>query len=162
MDNDNEQQQIVNAALAVRSMRMFNEHLGLAQFAVGDAQRKSIESVREVRDEMAEQLTSLLRSQTKLIEQIAEMMALMQERLAQAPVVNIPQQRVILQQQPVTVNVEKPQVVVQPQINPVVKGPDVVVNVPEKDVIVNQPERQMPSKFVITHSDGSKSTLEVK
>ncbi len=160
MDNDNEQQQIVNAALAVRSMRMFNDHLGFARFAVEDAQRKSIESVREVRDEMAEQLTSLLRSQTKLIEQISEMMALMQERLAQAPVVNIPQQRVILQQQPVTVNVEKPQVVVQPQINPVVKGPDVVVNVPEKDVIVQTPEK--PSKFIITHSDGTKSTLEVK
>lgn len=107
--------------------------------------------------------------QNELLEMIVELLLSLKDREPPeqpAPVVNIPEAVLKLEQQPVTVNVPELRPVVNvPESQSVVNLPEMVVNLPQLASTVNVPEAQvhveskLPKMVVIEHSDGTQSRI---
>lgn len=145
---------IFDTALQIRSARAVDDYLGSVRMALEESQENNLTAVRALRDEMVEGQQAFLESQNQLVDAVREFMGQMTDLVAAlgdlTPVVNIPETKVTLQQQPVQVNVPKTTVNVKPT----------VVNIPEPKVTVEMPEKKLPDRLTIKHSDGTQSTIE--
>jgi len=159
-----EENRIFNAALAVRSARAVDDYVGSIRMAHQEMQQTTIETTQALRDEMAERQlqTSEMQLQTSemqertleamqaMIDQMAQLMTFLADRLSEPVVVNLPETRLRMDQQPVTVNVPKAVI----QVNP-------VINAPKPSVVIEKAESKLPKRITIKHSDGTQSTIEI-
>ncbi len=152
-----EEERIFNAALAVRSARGVHDYIGFSRMAVEQMQQANVESNEILRnDTIARQEQALeaqqqtLEAMQAMIDQMAQLMTFLTDRLSEPVVVKIPETRLTMDQQPITVNVPKTTV----QVNP-------VVTIPEPSVVIEKSESKLPKRLTIKHSDGTQSTIEI-
>jgi hypothetical protein len=144
--NDNDRTgKLIRDAVALTSARAVDEHLRSVESARRLALDQQQEDMQTLRDEIIESQQRSFESQQKLIEQMTEILSFFREFLPNPVNVNVPETRLTLTQQPVTVNVPKASIA----FNPNVMIPEIVI-----------PERKMPERATIKHSDGSMSTVE--
>ncbi len=146
--------EILEAGIKIRHAReaahAVNDYVGSMRLALEDVQTSNVEMVRALRDEMVEVQTKTLESQQAMIEQIAELVALLTDRLSEPLVVDIPQTQLTMDQQPVVINIPKSAIQV--------KIPD--IKIPEPQVVIQESESKMPKRLTIKHYDGTMSSIE--
>ncbi len=141
--------EIVHARHAAKAV---NDYMGRMRLALEDVQASNVDMVRALRDEMVEVQTKTLESQQAMIDQVAELVALLTDRLSEPLVVNVPQTQLTMDQQPAIINI--PTSAIQ------VKMPD--IKIPEPTVVIQESERKLPKGFKIKHTDGTFATVEFK
>jgi len=137
---------------AREAARAVDDYVGSMRLALEDVQTSNVEMVRALRDEMVEVQRETLESQQAMIEQIAELVSLLTDRLSKPLVVDIPQTQLTMDQQPVVINIPKSAI----QVN----VPD--IKIPEPQVVIQESERKLPKRLTIKHSDGTISTIEFR
>lgn len=149
---------ITETALAIRSARAMQDstqamgdYLGTAQeamnLALSQSNPKGLDSLR---DAIVDLHQTSLEMQEKLVSSIADMVAALRD--ADPLVVNVPETKLTMEQQPVTVNVPKAAPI---KVNPVIK-------VPQTKVVIEKPDRKVVKRAIIKHSDGTTSEIEFK
>ena len=156
MSDEADNGQILETGIKIRhareAARAVDDYVGSMRLALEDVQSSNVEMVRALRDEMVEVQTKTLESQQAMIEQMAELVALLTDRLSEPFVVDIPQTQLTMEQQPVTINLPKSAIEV--------KMPP--IEIPEPKIVIQGPERKLPKKLTIRHSDNTMSTIEFK
>ena len=143
--------QITETALAIRSARAMEDYVGTVQNATKLAVNQSnTDGLDSLRDEIIELQQRSLEVQEKLVSGVAEMVASLRD--AGPLVINVPETKLTMQQQPVTVNVPKAAPV---KISPVIK-------VPATKVVIDKQKHAIPKRATITHSDGSTSIIKIE
>ena len=132
------------------------DHVDTLNEATRMALTDTLEQNQDIRDEVltlqraafTEQqqlLEQTVASQVQLMEALSELIATLNDRLAQP--INVPKATITLKQQPVNVMLDK--VDLQP-----------IINIPEPKVVVQTESDNRPKRAKITHSDGSQTTIE--
>jgi len=154
MTDETDNGQILEAGIKIRhareAARAVDDYVGSMRLALEDVQASNVGMVRKLRDEMVEVQTKTLESQQAMIDQVAELVALLADRLSEPLVVNVPQTELKMDQQPVTINIPKSAIEV--------KMP--AINIPEPHVVIQGAERKLPRRLKIKHSDGTSSSVE--
>lgn len=152
----------IEAALAIRTARAVTDHIE----RVEGVQRLAVEETLKDNEELREQI---LRAQAQIVDKLTEFLerhgslagqlgslveqvAGLFEALRQF---KPPRTEVTLEQQPVNVQVETPQISVTPEIN--MPEPKVVIETTKEG-----PKAPPIKSAVINHSDGSQSTITIK
>ena len=151
MDDNGE---ILETGIKIRhareAARAVDDYVGSMRLALEDVQASNVDMVRALRDEMVEVQTKTLESQQAMIDQIAELVALLADRLSEPTIVNVPQTQLTMEQLPPVINIPKSAIQV--------KFP--AINIPEPTVVIQGPERKLPKRLKIKHSDGTFSSVE--
>lgn len=143
-------QRVTETAFAIRSARAVEDYVGTVQKATKLAvDQSNTEGLDSLRAEIIELQERSLEVQEKLVSAIADMVASLRD--AGPLVVNVPETKLTMQQQPVTVNV--------PKVAPVRVAP--VIKVPQTKVVIEKAEKKIPKRAVIKHSDNTTSTIEI-
>ena len=137
---------------AREAARAVDDYVGTMRLALEDVQASNVGMVRALRDEMVEVQAKTLESQQAMIDQIAELVALLTDRLSEPLVVDVPQTQLTMEQLPPVINIPKSAIQV--------KFP--VIKIPEPTVVIQGAERQLPKLLKIKHADGTMSTVELK
>lgn len=152
MDDENDSGRIFDTAVQIRNARQASRSvdtfLGSMRLALEKVQPENIETVRQLHDEMVELQQKTAETLLSLTMEISDLVAVL--TAVKPVVVNVPETVLQLEQQPVTVNVPKATPV---QVNP-------VINVPPAQVVIDKPASNVPKRAMITHSDGTTSTVE--
>ena len=143
-------QQATENAFSLRSSRAMEGYVATVEKVTKLAVNKShAEGLDALREEVLEIQKRSLEVQENLIAAIAEMLSSLRD--AGPLVVNVPETKLTMQQQPVTVNL--------PKASPVQLAP--VIKVPQTKVVIEKPEKKVPKRAIIKHSDGTQSTIEI-
>jgi Flp pilus assembly protein TadG len=160
-DNGEHNQNVLESALALRTARAIDEHIG----RVEGVQRLAIEETLKDNEDLREQIVraqaktadlmnEFTSNQSTLLAEVSKLLADVSSLFVAMKDFTVPKTEVTLEAAPVTVNVPTPKLTVSPEIN-----------VPETKVVIDQKSetKQKPIKgATITHSDGSQSTVAIQ
>lgn len=137
----------LKAALAVKTARAIDEHLGHVRQMTRLALEDNLKDTEEFRNQVMQGHDESIQLMRQLIVQLSSMLDFV-KTLA------IPTETTFkIEEQPVTVNLPETRVTVRPNIT----VPEIAL--PEPKVIIDKPEQNYPKGAVIHHSDGTQSKV---
>ena len=146
-ENNNRAEKLLNDAVMIRTARAVDDSLRNIESARRLALDQAQDDMAQMREDMIEMQREAVEAQRRLIEQMTELLSFFREFLPNPVQVNVPETRLTLTQQPVTVNVPKAAI----EFRPNVTVPEIII-----------PDRPPPSRALIKHSDGTQSTVEFR